>query len=327
MKKLLTILLLSIFSITLLFSNGLKEQTTQQQVITTTRVVALKGPTTIGMVKLIEDDKTGPINGVDYEFTITGAPAEVTPMLVKGDVDIAALPANLASVIFNNTNESIKVLAVNTLGVLYLAENGNSVNQVADLKGKTIYSSGKGSTPEYALMYVLQEAGLTVGKDVFVEWRSEHTECLSAILTDPNGVAMLPEPFLSSALMTKDSIRVALDLNQAWSELSGGKLLITGVVVARKAFIEENPVSVEKFLTEYKASTEWVNANVESAATFVEEVGIVNAKVATIAIPNCNIVCITGDELKTNLNNYLEVLYSQNPQAVGGKVPNDGFYY
>lgn len=327
MKKLLTLLLLSLMTVSLLFANGAKESLSIDERVSTTRVVGLKGPTTIGMSKLIDDDKNGSVNGVDYEFVITGAPAEVTPMLVKADVDIAALPANLASVIFNNTNGSIQVLAVNTLGVLYLAENGDTVHSVEDLKGKTIYSSGKGSTPEYALMYVLEKAGLEVGKDVFVEWRSEHTECLSAIFTDKNAVAMLPEPFLSSARMTKDTIRVALDLNDAWSELSGGKMLITGVVVARKAFIEENPEAVEKFLTEYKASTEWVNANPEMAAPIVEELGIVNAKVATVAIPNCNIVCITGDELKSNLNNYLEVLFSQNPKAVGGKVPGAEFYY
>lgn len=288
------------------------------------RVAALKGPTAMGMVKLMEYSGEGSVNGNSYEFTVVGAPTEITPMLVKGEVDIAALPANLAAVIYNNTKGKVKVLAVNTLGVLYICENGNSVSSIEDLKGKTIYSSGKGSSPEYALDYILEQNGLS---DLPIEWKSEHAECVAALLNDPDAVALLPQPFATTAIMKNPSIRIALDLNKEWDKVSPESALLTGVVVARTEFVEKEGAAVERFLEEYGKSTAWVNENVAESSLMIGNLGIVTAQVAEKALPYCNIVCITGSEMKERLSGYLEVLYNANAKSVGGVLPGEDFYY
>ena len=288
------------------------------------KVAALKGPTAMGMVKLMSDSKESAVNGNNYDFKIVGAPTEITPMLVKGEVDIAALPANLAAVIFNNTKGKVKVIAVNTLGVLYICENGNSVNSLSDLKEKTIYSSGKGSTPEYALNFILEQNGLS---DLPIEWKSEHTECVAALLKDPDAVALLPQPFATTAMVQKPSIRICLDLNKEWDKVSPESALLTGVVVARTDFINENKGAVDSFLESYKESTDFVNTNIAEGAKLIGEVGIIPEKVALKALPYCNIVCITGDEMKAILPGYLKVLFDANAKSVGGVQPSEEFYY
>ena len=289
-------------------------------------VAALKGPTAMGMVKLMKDSENGSVDGNDYNFTIEGAIDAVTPALVRGATDIAAVPANVSSVIYNNTDGGVKVLAINTLGVLYIAEKGDSVHSVEDLRGKTIYSSGNGATPEYALRFVLESAGLEIGKDVFIEWRSEHAECVAALEANEGAVAMLPQPFLTSALLNDPGIRVALDLNDLWMDAMGTEL-ITGVVVARSEFIEENEDAIRSFLSSYKDSVDFVNNNIDEGAALVGEYGIIAENVAKLAIPGCNITFISGEEMKDALSNYLSVLYSMNPKSVGGALPNEDYYF
>ena len=324
MKKLLLIFV-TIIMCASLFSMGAKEDADYTILKPVdVKVAALKGPTAMGMVKLISDSKDSAVNGNNYDFTIVGAPTEITPMLVKGEVDIAALPANLATVIFNNTKGKVKVIAVNTLGVLYICENGNSVNSLSDLKGKTLYSSGKGSTPEYALNFILEQNGL---EDLPIEWKSEHTECVAALLKDPNAVALLPQPFATTAMVQNPSIRIALDLNKEWDKVSPESALLTGVVVARTDFINANKNAVDNFLESYKMSTDFVNTNINEGAKLIGEIGIVPEKVAQKALPYCNIVCITGDEMKAILPGYLKVLFDANPKSVGGVLPSEDFYY
>lgn len=289
-------------------------------------VTALRGPTAMGMVKLMKDSESGSVNGNDYGFTIEGAIDAVTPAIVRGSTDIAAVPANVSSVLYNNTDGGIEVLAINTLGVLYIAEKGDSVHSVEDLRGKTIYSSGNGATPEYALRFVLESAGLEIGRDVFIEWRSEHAECVAALEANDGAVAMLPQPFLTSALLSDSSIRVALDLNDLWMEAMGTEL-ITGVVIARTSFVEENEDEVRAFLSSYRDSVDFVNGNISEGAALVGEYGIIGEKVANLAIPGCNITLITGEEMKAALSNYLGVLYSMNPKSVGGALPNEDYYF
>ena len=301
-------------------------QTEEAQNTGAVRVAALKGPTAMGMVKMMDDD-----GGAQYDFSIVAAVDEITPKIVKGDVDIAAVPANLASVLYNNTKGEVEVLAINTLGVLYIAENGDSVQSVADLKGKTIYSSGKGATPEYALNYMLSANGIDPEKDVTIEWKSEHSECVAAIAEKENGIAMLPQPFLTTAQLKNDKIRVAIDLTKEWETVSSRDnkyaTLITGVVVARKGFVEENKEAVSAFLDKYKESVEYVNANNDDAATLIEKFDIVPAAVAKKALPSCNITFIAGDEMQKKLSGYLSILSAQNPNSVGGALPNEDFYF
>lgn len=294
-------------------------------------VMALKGPTAMGMVKFMDDVDAGDVTDNNYEFSIAASADEVTPALTKGEVDIAALPANMASILYNNTDGNVQVLAVNTLGVLYICETGDTVNSVADLKGKTIYASGKGATPEYSLNYILEKNGLEIGRDVQVEWKSEHSECVAALANDENGIALLPQPFVTTAQTKNPNIRVALDLTEEWDKLQEGEeaqgTMITGVIVANKEFVENNPDAVEAFLSHYEESVNYVNENTDAAAELVGNYDIVPAQVAKKALPECNIVYIAGSEMKDKLSGYLSVLMDQNPKAIGGQLPEDDFYY
>ena len=290
------------------------------------KVAALKGPTAMGMVKMMKDD-----NGATYDFSIHAAIDEVTPKLVKGEADIAAVPANLASVLYNNTQGKVKVIAINTLGILYIVENGDTVKSFEDLRGRTIFSSGKGAVPEYALNYLLLENGIDPEKDVTVEYKSEHSECLASLLANDGSVAVLPQPFVTTALTKQPNVKVQLDMNAEWAALQEGKdapsAMLTGVVVARTEFIEKNPEAVAAFMDAYHASVEFTNTHVDEAAAIIGEYDIVPEAVAKKAVPHCSIVCIDGEEMKTLMSGYLQVLFEQNPKAVGGAVPADDFYF
>lgn len=291
------------------------------------RIAALKGPTAMGLVRLMADTDAGTETANTYSFTLAASADEVTPKLIKGELDFACVPANLASVLYNKTNGEIITLAVNTLGVLYIVENGDSITSIADLKGKTLVASGKGSTPEYALRYLLAKNGVDPDKDVNIEWKSEHSECVAALATGSVSVALLPQPFVTVAQGKIEGLRMALDLNDAWDALNNGSGLITGVIVARRAVAEKNPEAVEAFLKEYAASVEWGNANTADAAELIGGYGIVDASVAEKALPYCNIVCITGKEMGAKLAGYLEVLYQAAPESVGGMLPEEDFYF
>ena len=319
--------------------NGTADQTDKQENSGTqtqaepvdVNVMALKGPTAMGMVKLMDDADSGNVDTENYSFEIAASADEVTPKLIQGETDIAAVPANLASVLYNKTEGQIQVLAVNTLGVLYIVENGDSIHSVSDLAGRTIYASGKGSTPEYALNFILEKNGLTPGTDVTIEWKSEHSECVSALAQDPEGIAMLPQPFVTTAQAKNPNLKVALDLTEEWDKVMENEetksSLLTGVVVVRKEFTEENPEAVEDFMDRYADSVKYVNDNVEEAAKLVGNYDIVTEDVAVKAIPECNIVCITGEDMKEQLSGYLAVLKDANPESIGGELPGDDFYY
>lgn len=294
-------------------------------------VTALKGPTAMGMVQMMDDADNGKIDSENYQFTIAASIDEVTPAISQGETDIAAVPANVSSVLYNKLEGGVQVLAINTLGVLYIVENGDTVQSVADLRGKTIYASGKGATPEYALNYILQENGIDPASDVTIEWKSEHSECVAALAQDPSGIAMLPQPFVTTAQAQNPDLRVALDLTEEWDKIQENaenpSALLTGVVIVRTEFAKEHPEAVSDFMERYKSSVEFVNENVDEAAQLVGNYDIVPAEVAKKAIPACNIVCITGDEMQEKLSGYLAVLNEQNPEAIGGQLPDDDFYY
>ncbi|MBR5088656.1 MAG: ABC transporter substrate-binding protein [Ruminiclostridium sp.] len=290
----------------------------------TVRVAALKGPTAMGMIKLMDDSDND--DESIYDFEIFAAPDELTPLVIKGDIDIACIPANLASVLYNKTEGAVEVLAVNTLGVLYIVENGGeTVNSVEDLKGKTLYASGQGSTPEYALNYILSQNG--IADEVNIEWKTEHAECLTALTENPGSVALLPQPFVTTAMIKNEGIRVALDLNAEWDKLDNGSSLITGVVVGRKEFIESYPAVINEFLAGYDASVGYVNSDTDGAAALIGKYDIVPEAVAKKALPACNIVFIDGTEMKEKLSGYLQVLFDSDPKSVGGKTPAEDFYF
>ena len=292
------------------------------------RVAALKGPTAMGLVRLMDEaDNSTVSSGIAYDFTLAGSADEVTPALIKGELTMACVSANLASVLYNKTEGAVQVLAVNTLGVLYIVENGESVQSIADLKGKTIVAAGKGSTPEYALRYLLSENGIDPDADVTLDWKSEHSECVAALAGGQASIALLPQPFVTVAQSKIDGLRMALDLTQEWDALNNGSTLITGVIVARREFVEQYPDAVNAFLSDYAASVDWVNANTADAAALIGEYGVVDAAIAEKALPYCNIVCLTGADLLEALPGYLEVLYNADPAAVGGEMPDNSFYF
>lgn len=324
MKKLFLLLIFVLLCCSL-FAHPASEMSVNEK--SEVRVVALKGPTAMGLVKLMDDSKNNPDTLQNsYTFSLEASPDAVVPAIAKGEVDVAAIPANLAATLFNNTGK-VKILAVNTLGVLYVVGSSDAViNSVDDIKGKTIYASGKGSTPQYALETVLNGFNLVDGKDVFVEWKSEHAECVASLLSSPSSLALLPQPFVTSALMQNSNLSVLLDLNDAWLSLTGSPL-VTGCVVVTKDAAENKREAIDNFLLEYKSSVDWVNENIEEASLLIESEGIIKAQIAKKALPSCNIVLVEGEEMKKMLSVYYDALYKQNPKSIGGVIPNDEFYY
>lgn len=289
-------------------------------------IAALTGPTAMGMAKVMTDAAEG-TTANNYNFTIAGTADEITADLIKGNIDIAAVPCNLASVLYNKTEGKIRVAAINTLGVLYILENGDSIQSVEDLKGKTIYSMGKGTTPEYTLNFMLSSYGLDPEKDVTIEYKSEAAEVVSVLAQEEGAIGMLPQPQVTVAMTQNDKLRVALDVTEQWeAAVTNGSTVTTGVVVVNAQFAEENPEVLQAFLEEYRSSVTFVNENAKEAAAMLEALDIFKAAIAEKAIPMCNISFITGEEMKTKITGYLEVLYDQNPQTVGGKLPGDDFY-
>ena len=293
----------------------------------TVRLGGLKGPTSMGMVKLFDDADNG-LGQNAYTYTIAASANELTPQLVQGELDVLAVPANVAAILYNQTEGGVVLLAAGTLGVLYIVEKGGeTVTDIASLNGKTIYATGKGATPEYALTYLLSQHGLTLGEGVQVEWKSEPTEIVALMAERDNAVAMLPQPFVVVAMGQVEGLRVALDLTEQWNALGGDSQLITAVLLVRSEFLDQHPQAVDQFMKEYAASAAFVNDQPAEAAVLVEKYGIVKAAVAEKAIPACNIVCLLGDEMKTAASGYLQVLFDQNPESVGGKLPGDDFYW
>lgn len=314
MKK---ILALTLALLLLLSFSALAEETV--------RVASLKGPTSMGLVKLMDDDENG-TSLQDYEFTLSGTADEIVPLLTRGELDIALIPCNLASILYNNTH-AISILNINTLGVLYVVENGESIQSVEDLKGKTVYSTGKGTTPEFALNYILKGNGIDPETDLTVEYKSEAAEVLSAMLNDSAAIGVLPQPYVTAALAQNEGLRIALSLTDEWEKVDETSGLITGVTVVNNAFLEAHPEAVKTFLEEQAASAAYVNEHNEEAAEWIAELGIVaKAPIAQKALPYCNIVCITGEEMKSKVNGYLSALYDMNPASVGGSLPADDLF-
>ena len=290
------------------------------------RIAGLKGPTTMGLVNLLGMEQDGTAS-MDYDLQLYGAADEIVPLLMKGELDMAAIPANLAATLYQKTNGGIQAVAVNTLGVLYVVEKGDTVQSMADLKGRTILSTGKGTTPEYVLRYLLNANGIDPDKDVTIEYYSEATEVTAQMANTEDAIAVLPQPYVTAAGLQDDTLRVALNLTEEWDKVADTQL-ITGVTVVRKEYAEEHPDVVAAFLKDYAQSVDAANTDLDGTAALCEEQGVVaKAAIAKKALPNCNIVCLTGDDLKTNASAYLQVLFDADPAAVGGAMPGEDFYW
>lgn len=295
----------------------------------TVKVGALKGATTLGLLPL-EDKAANGEAGENYEFSMMTAADELLPMMIKGELDIALLPSNVASILYQKTNGGVTVIDINTLGVLYMVSGDSSVTGVENLAGKTIYLTGKGTTPDYVLHYILSGNGMDADSDCTLEYKSEATEVAALLAENPDAIGLLPQPFVTAACAQNDALSVILDMNAEWEKLQGedGSRLVTGVTVVRNEFLQEHENAVATFMEEHQASAQSMNSDVENGAKLAAASEIIAKEpIALKAIPKCNITYIDGADMKQALSVYLEVLYEQNPESIGGALPGDDFYY
>ena len=301
----------------------IEEGTEESADSVTVRVGSLKGPTTMGLVNLMKDSENSESEG-SYEFDMKTQPDEIMAGIVAGNIDIALVPANMASVLYNKTEGGVSLVDINTLGVLYCVTGDETVKSVKDLAGKTVISTGQGASPEYVLRYLLDKNGVT---DCNIEFKSEATEIAALLQEDSTKIAVLPQPFVTVATAKNDALSVAFSLTDEWDAVSDGSKLLTGVTVVRNDFLESNPDAVNTFISEHEKSTEKASSDIEGTAALVAEYGIIEKpEIAKKALPECNIVCITGDDAKAALEGYLQVLFDQDPKSVGGNLPGDDFY-
>ena len=336
MKRIVTtILALALFALALTGCGAKTPEpasSTAPAVRTDLRIGLLAGPTGVGAAKLLDDNAAGKTTN-NYVATVFNAPDEVTAKVISGELDVAAVPTNLASVLYKKTDGKVKLAAINTLGVLYvLTAEGTTVSSVADLKGKTVYSSGQGAVPEYVLNFILDSNG--VRNDVEVVYEAEHDAVIADLASGKAQVVVLPEPKVTAALMQVAGASVALDLTEEWDKaaaLKGGdSVLSMGCVIVRSDFAEQHKDALDAFLAEYKASIEYMSdaANLDSAAALCETYGIIpKAAVAKKALPNCGLTFISGAEMKTQIAGFYQILFDYNPASVGGALPDEDFYY
>lgn len=294
------------------------------------RIGSLKGPTSMGLVFLMEMSENGKTAN-DYEFTMVTAADELLPKVISGELDMALLPANVASVLYNRMDGAISVIDINTLGVLYAVTADDSIQSMADLKGRTVYMTGKGTTPDYVFRYLLSENGLS-DSDLTLEYKSEPTEVAALLQQEDGAVGVLPQPFVTAACAQNKDLKIPLDLTAEWDKTQKSSpspsRMVTGVTVVRNDFLEKEPEAVKIFLSEHEKSAAYTKEQTQKAAELVVKTGIIEkAPIAELALPKCNITCITGTQMKDALSGYLQVLYDQDPKSVGGKLPGDEFYY
>ncbi len=319
-KNLMKRIVAMITAAVMLFSLAAFAACSKKQDDTEIRIAALKGPTGMGMVKLADKQ-----NYPNYTVSIEASPDALNPQIISGEVDVAAVPVNLASVLYNKLDGDISVLAVSTLGVLYVVEAGSEVNSVTDLAGKTVYATGQGATPEYILNYLLDKNG--VAGSVEVNYVGEHAALATMLANGSAEIGMLPEPNVTSTLAGNDNLRIALNLTEEWNKVCSTEL-VQGVVIARKSFVNEHPEAIEQFLREYEKSSAFVNENIDEAAKLIVDAGILgNVEIAKKAIPNCNISFSKGEAMHKAVEGMLTVLFEANPKSIGGKLPDKDFYY
>ena len=290
-------------------------------------VAYMTGPTGIGMAKLNADSDAN-LTANNYTFTVAAAASDITGKFIKGEINIASVPTNVAATLYNNEkiNGKVRMLAVNTYGVLSILEKGETIKSISDLKGKTIYSTGKGQNPEYILNYILTQNGIDPSKDVTINFVSSD-DLKAKLISGEAEIAMAPEPLATAVMVQNQELKRALSINDEWSNVSDTKLMM-GCVIALDSYIESNPQAVEKFLEEYEASIKFATENIDQTAAYCETYGIApKAAIAKKSIPICNLCFVTGKDMKTNVNGYFNVLFNADAKSIGGKMPADDLYY
>ncbi len=288
-------------------------------------IAGIQGPTGVGLANLMKNATAS--EAIEYTFTIASSPEEVVGKFSNGDVQIASVPTNLAAKLYKKLGGDVQVLALNTAGVLYMLENGNTVQTVEDLRGKTIYSTGEGANPEYVLRHILKENGIDPDRDVTIEFLAENSELVAKLAAGEIEIAMVPEPAATTAMTKNPNLRMAISMDAAWKAVEPDSAMMMGCVIAKKSFVKSNNAAVQAFLAEYKTSINAV-ANVEATAQLCAEFGIIAAEpIAKKAIPRCNVVFVAGVDMKPAIHGYYEILFEADPTSIGGAVPNDDFYF
>ncbi len=335
MKKTLLKILSGALAVTMLFAfagcsnnkdNNIVSSAPAQEEKTDINVAILKGPTALGMLNLMDADKNDKAAN-DYNFEVFTGADQIVPKIVNKSIDIAAVPTNVAATLYKKTEKNVSVIAVNTLGVISIVTNGVEIDSIDDLRGKTIYATGQGATPEYALNYILEKNGLEVGKDVKVEYKGEHSELATLVIANKVDIAVLPQPFVTNVTVKNPNVKIALDLSEEWAKVADDSQLVMGCLIVRNDFLSENKDAVEAFLNEYADSTEKANSEVKATAALSESFDILPAAVVEKALPHCNIVYMDGKDMKNNVSAYIKTLFDANPKSIGGEVPDDNFYY
>jgi len=326
MKKILLITLVVLLLLSTLGCNNNSVNTVIEEPLNL-NVATLKGPTGIGMIQLI-DSYTNPTDNLHFNYIIESSPDSLVAKLIKGELDIAAVPTNLASIIYNKTEGNYKLANINTLNVMYIVSKGAKIDSIKDLKGKTLYISGQGATPDYVTRYLLKENNLEIGKDIEVNYTLDHASLSQAILSGDVEIGVLPEPFVTTTMMKDPEVTISVDLLEEWEKIADDTLLALGGIIIKTELIENHPEIVTNFLNEYKSSVNYVNNNIVESSKLVEKHKILpSAKLAELAIPKCNIVYMDASENKENLDKYYKILFDFNPKSIGGKLPDSNFYY
>ena len=288
-------------------------------------IAGLKGPTSIGMIRLI-DEKALNNESYNVEYLIEGAPNNLVGKIINGEIDIAAVPTNLASILYNKSKGEVKFLALNTLGVIYVVGT-EEVSSIEDLEGMEVSISGKGATPEFAFNYLLEQNSMT--DKTSTEYMLDHSSLAQQVIAEDTKIAVLPQPFVTQVMMNNPNVKILIDLNEEWEKATNGEsILAMGGLIVNSEFAENNPEFIKDFLEEYEGSVNWVNNNHEEAGKLVEKNGVLpNAKLAEKAIPNCSIVYQDAEEAKDKVNGFLEILHGSNPASIGGSMPDENFYY
>ena len=331
MKKVLSLVLAMVMCLSVFTACSSNEETDIDVPVSTATfaIAGMKGPTTMGMTKLMKDAE---VNNADeayegnvYNVEMYGTAQEINPLLIQGQLDVAAVPANVAATLYAKTEGAVQVAAVNTLGVLYIITKDNAVSTVADLEGKTILASGQGTIAEYALNYVLESNGFIIGENVTIEFATEHAESVTKALAGGYDAVLLPEPFVTQLLAKDSSFSVAVNITEEW-EKTGNSTLAMGCIAVNAAFYENNKDAVKKFVEDYAVSADYINNNIDAASLLIEAHGIMPSAIAAKAIPNANIVCLSGEKMKSALTGTYNVLLSMNPAIIGGQMPADDFF-
>ena len=286
------------------------------------RVFSLNGSTGFGMAPLIAEHGEGE-TALNYSFSVETDASNITAALVNGDCDIAALPTNAAAALYNKTQGKVQVLALNTLGVLYLVSDGSvEVNSFADLEGRTVYAPAQ--NPSFIFSYLCEANGVAVTID---NSYAQPAELNTAVAAREVSLAVLPEPMVTIARSKNSSLTVALDLTGEWDKVAAPGSLVQGCLVVRSELAAAHPAELKAFLEDYERSVKLALSDPAAAAQAVEAAGIFqSAAVAEKAIPRCNLCFVAGEAMKAQLGDFLNILFETAPQSIGGSLPWDDFY-